>query len=178
MKEHNVYATPKSWDQQRVTTNCKRDGKYVLVPVGSDLPPRCVICNEPALTPIKKRKVYWHHPAWYLLILFNILIYAIVGLIVRKRAEVSPGLCLEHTARRKRRILLATLSIVLMLILGLYAMAHDFGQVSIIALVASVVILIVAAVASQLVIASEITKTTIKLKGCKEPFLIGVENEE
>ena len=48
--------------------------------------------------PVKKRKVYWHHPAWYLLLLAYGVGYALV-LFFRRKAEVSPGLCARRSAR-------------------------------------------------------------------------------
>ncbi len=45
-------------------------------------------------------KLAWHHAGWYLLVLFNVVIYAVVGIIVRKRAEIHVGLCALHQRRR------------------------------------------------------------------------------
>ena len=42
--------------------------------------------------PTKMRKVYWHHPGVYALILINLIVYAIVAAIVRKRADTESGL--------------------------------------------------------------------------------------
>lgn len=179
MSEHNVYAAPKSWGHEVTNTSgCRRDGKYVLVPVGSDLPHRCIICNAPAVTPIKKRKVYWHHPAWYLLIPLNILLYAVIGLIVRKKAEVSPGLCQEHHDKRKKKLIVLPILAVLALFAWAFAMPQDSGLFVAILPVAFFVILIAVVIASQLVVATKISTTDIKLKGCKEPFLASIEVEK
>ena len=95
----NPYAPPTA-SLEPVREGVWRDGKSVVLRPGSPLPPRCFKCNAPVETPAKKRKVYWHHPALYLLVLVNILIYAIVALIVRKKAEVDPALCPAHAKRR------------------------------------------------------------------------------
>src|SRR5579872_5285818 len=78
-----------------------RDGAVLVLSREASLPPRCVRCNEPADEPTKSRKVYWHSPWLYLLILFNLIIYAIVAAIVRKKAVVAPGLCSAHKKRRR-----------------------------------------------------------------------------
>ncbi len=67
------------------------------------LPGRCVKCNTHTDERLK-RKLTWHHPALYLLILASILIYAIVALVVRKTATVDVGFCPEHLAARKRHL--------------------------------------------------------------------------
>ena len=67
------------------------------------LPSRCVKCN--AYTDERlKRKLTWHHPALYLLILASILIYAVVAMVVRKTATVNIGFCPDHLAARKKHL--------------------------------------------------------------------------
>jgi hypothetical protein len=177
MNEANPYAAPRSWGQDNVSSNCTREGKYVVIPVGSDLPPRCVKCNAPAVTPVKKRTVYWHHPGWYLLILINILVYAVVALIARKKAKVSPGLCQQHAAIRKRNITLWLVAALVVVVAVPYLSAHGLEQAIPILMLLALIALIMAALSSQLVTASKITNTTIKLKGCKEPFLESLDHE-
>lgn len=175
MNDINPYATPRSWGEENVSTDCTREGKYVIVPIGSDLPPRCIKCNAPALTPVKKRTVYWHHPGFYLLILINIIVYAVVALIARKKAKVSPGLCQEHATERKWKIALLLIGALLMLIASPFIHIQGMEALGPILMVLSFIPLVIAVVSSQLVVASKITKTDIKLRGCKEPFLQSLE---
>ena len=72
------------------------------------LPDRCVKCNAPTadLRPWR-RDLYWHHPAYYVLILPGVLIYALVAMAVRKKVTISGGLCDEHRKRRAKNIALA-----------------------------------------------------------------------
>lgn len=67
------------------------------------LPGRCVKCNAYAEERLK-RKLTWHHPALYLLIIVSVLIYAIVAMVVRKTATVNVALCPEHFAARKKHL--------------------------------------------------------------------------
>lgn len=78
-----------------------RDDDRVIVAHGAAFPHRCVKCNEPSVEPHKMRKVYWHHPGLYLLFLLYVFIYIVVALIVRKKAEIDPGLCAEHLRKRR-----------------------------------------------------------------------------
>jgi hypothetical protein len=75
MSEQNIYAPPRVKMGEIRESECTRDGKHVIVPTGSDLPPRCICCNAPAELPAKSVKVYWHSSFYYLLIPVNILLY-------------------------------------------------------------------------------------------------------
>ena len=68
-------------------------------------PDRCVRCNALVNGYRLKRTLYWHPPAYYLLILLNLLVYAIVAMCVRKKAVVQIGLCEKHRVRRQWGIL-------------------------------------------------------------------------
>ncbi len=88
-----------------------REGKRLVATTGLDrtvrLPPRCVRCNADTDFGRGWRKtLYWHHPAYYLLILPGVLIYALVAMGVRKKVTVDAGLCPAHRAARRNRILI------------------------------------------------------------------------
>ncbi|MGH8062515.1 MAG: hypothetical protein ACREO7_10965 [Pseudoxanthomonas sp.] len=100
----NPYAPPAaSLQAEAVIAEGKywREGKQLVVRDQCKLPARCIKCGAAAPLAAKPRKFYWHSPAWYLLILLSILIYAIAALIVRKKVEVTLGLCAGHSQRRK-----------------------------------------------------------------------------
>jgi hypothetical protein len=104
------YATPKPFD---LPTAAWREGNLVVVPIGSDLPPRCVKCNGPAAPKYTRRsKLTWFHPAYYfillpcltlILALPMLLIYSVVITVVGKRIWVAVGLCKRHGWRVRRR---------------------------------------------------------------------------
>ncbi len=50
------------------------------------------------------RKLAWHSPVWYLLILVSILLYIIVALIIRHTATIQVGYCDMHRSKRRRAI--------------------------------------------------------------------------
>ena len=100
MSEFNPYAPSKASLAGRtsapaVDTEVKvwRDGKTVVTLLDASLPARCVKCNEPAEHPTKVRTLYYVHPAVYLTFFAGLLILLIVYLIVRKKADVDPGMC-------------------------------------------------------------------------------------
>ena len=100
-----AYATPTPYVYQPAM-NAWRDGPILIVRSLTSLPGRCVKCNADVTDqPGSKRltqKLAWHHPALFLLILAGILIYAIVALIVQKKATVELSLCPVHNAKRTR----------------------------------------------------------------------------
>jgi hypothetical protein len=73
-EEFNPCAPPSSSVEFVPEGGAWRDGEVVVLDRKGLLPPRCVKCNEPAEEPVRTSKVYWHHPAIYLMVLLNILI--------------------------------------------------------------------------------------------------------
>jgi hypothetical protein len=77
-----------------------REGDKLVVWRGAVLPPLCVKCGRPSSGAPLRKTFYWHSSGWYLLILVNILVYAIGALIVRNRFDLALPLCEEHRRRR------------------------------------------------------------------------------
>ncbi|MBL8851722.1 MAG: hypothetical protein JNG89_18720, partial [Planctomycetaceae bacterium] len=77
-----------------------RQGKLLVVRKGAALPPRCIKSNQPAEVTLK-RTLYWHHPAIYLVILVNLLVYAVVAISVRKKAVLDVRLSQAWASRRR-----------------------------------------------------------------------------
>ncbi len=75
------------------------------------LPNRCIKSNV-ATEERLKRKLYWHHPALYLLLVANLLIYALVAAIVNKTAVIQVPLSAPYKKRRIRNMLIAWLSVI------------------------------------------------------------------
>jgi len=78
-----------------------RDGKLLVARDGTLFPDRCVRCNEPTEGYRFRKTFYWHSPSWYALLLLNILIYAILAYVVRKKASFELTLCARHRSRRQ-----------------------------------------------------------------------------
>jgi hypothetical protein len=150
-----------------------RDGNVLITLVDSEMPHRCVKCNEPADEPTKKRRVYWHHSALYLLVI-SPLIYAIVALVVRKKASVSAGLCTVHKNRRRNALIFGWTGT----IVGLLFLGHGSGSGSptagaqmLVGILAILVSIIVGMIFARVVYAKKIDKTYVRLKGCGVAFL-------
>lgn len=98
----NPYAPPAAELRTATDEHCWRDGKLVVLRAGHDLPPRCVCCNAAATPVSRPRRLSWHTPWLYLLILLNILIYIVVALLARRTVKLHPALCPRHARERRR----------------------------------------------------------------------------
>ena len=165
----NPYSPPKAALEARAAGGYRREGKEAVLPPGGTLPPRCVKCNEAALQPMKPRKLYWHHPGWFLLVFVNVLIYIIVALIVRRRAEVTYGVCAKHRLRRRVFIAVGWIGFVLSLMVIVVNPLAGLGGVLVAALAGII--------GSRLAYPSRITKEEVRLRGCGEAFLASLESD-
>jgi hypothetical protein len=158
--------------ETRPAPDCWREDDVLVMRTGSALPERCVKCNAPAIKPIKTTTFYWHHPGWYLLILFYVFLYVIVALIVRRKAKAAIGACAKHRMRRRIFMGVGWGG----LILGIAAFsAGDIG------VALGLTIILIAAIAgivgSRFVYPTRITDTEMRLKGCGEAFLASLALE-
>ncbi|HUI58580.1 MAG TPA: hypothetical protein VLX90_00065 [Steroidobacteraceae bacterium] len=151
-----------------------REGKVLVLQPDAALPARCVKCNGAAEEPTKTRRVYWHHPAVYLLILLNMLIYLIVALIVRKRASVAPGLCTAHKKRRLVGLILAWGGLFAGLALMFASIGNGSGNPGIMVALGLLLMLfaaLVGIIATRVVYAKRIDQDYVRLRGCGAQFL-------
>ena len=148
-----------------------RSKKDLVVSHGAEMPDRCVRCNAPAQGRRLKRRLYWHHPAIYLLILCSLLIYIIVALVVRKRAEVEIGLCQQHLVKRKRDIALSWALAILGVALIVGSISFENGWAGLAGGIVLLGALIYAAVATPIVSAKRIDKDHLWMRGACREFL-------
>jgi hypothetical protein len=152
-----------------------RDGAILVAALNAQLPDRCVKCNGSAAEPTKTRKVFWHHPAVYLLVLINVLIYAVVGVMVRKKVLVAAGLCAAHQKRRRVGLMVAwsgfAAGMAGLLVIATEAGNRSLDAVGVIAVVAMLPAILVGMRMARVVYARKIDKEYSWLKGCGPEFL-------
>lgn len=176
MDKHNPYAPSRASLAGAATTPVEgggsawRDGTVLVLSPEATLPHRCVKCNEPAEEPTKSRKVYWHNPWVYALVLINLLIYAVVAVIVRKKAVISPGLCSAHKTRRRVGIAIAWALLLVGVALLMMGVRSGPGAVA-----GGLLLMLVAALVStsvtRILRAKRIDARYVRLKGCGTAFL-------
>lgn len=150
------------------------EDRKIILPRHAVLPTiRCIKCNEPSDGQPLKRKLAWHSPFVYLLLLLNALIYLIVALIVRKKAVVHVGLCDKHRSQRTLCLVLSTVLIVLPIVATMLALALDIRPqfYLITCLVGLIVGLIVIAIGTKVITPCFIDDQFVHIKGAGRPYL-------
>lgn len=154
-----------------------REGKKTLVMhKTAEMPNRCVKSNQPS-TRYLKRKLSWHHPGWYaLIVVCNMIIYVIAALIVRKTATIYVGLSEEWFARRQRAILISwTLSLLGIALMVTGIALVDTSEFAIAMLPLGVILLlgglIYGMVKARIVAVKKIKDDHIWLNGCCAEYL-------
>ena len=108
MSSENPYAAPEASNPVNNEAYVDHSSYYVndgtlFIRHGAELPYFCVITGE-KMTDTKRQKqsLFWASPWWALLILLNLLIYAIVYICVRKKFDVRYSI--SPKALKQRRI--------------------------------------------------------------------------
>ena len=148
-----------------------RQGQTLVMGQDAELPDRCVKCNAPANGGKLRRNLYWHHPALYLLIFLNLLIYLIVALIVRKRAKISVGTCEKHRSSRARAIAAAWIMVVVGIGMTVAGFSAPIGWLAFVGILVILAGAIYGAVRSRIVTARRIDKEHVWLNGVCGPYL-------
>jgi hypothetical protein len=175
MQTFNPYEAPQSAFADTSTESDERygpwrDGSALVTLRDSHLPGRCVKCNAPGQTRLRKI-YYWHSGGWYLLILFNLVIYAIVAMIVRKKCRLEASLCEQH-ARRRSRLIGSTFAclggFVLALVLGV---VNDSGPLFLLAGVAVLAAIVLGIIAGRTLYPTRIGERYARFGGSGREFL-------
>jgi hypothetical protein len=150
-----------------------RDGKTLVMNREAALPARCVKCGEPVAALSLKRKLTWHSPWWYVLVLVNLLIYALVAVIISKRATIQVGLCDRHRGRRKLLMISAWLLVAAAIVMFFLAAGVNANSGLWVALgvLGLLVAGILGVIASRVVLPKRITKERIWLTGIHPSIL-------
>lgn len=103
-----------------------RDDKTLVMTKDAELPDQCVKCNAPAHGFKLKRKLSWHHPAIYVVLLVAWIIYLVLAMALSKRATVFFGLCPEHLKRRRTFLTIGWIMFALGLIIPVLAFSNEY----------------------------------------------------
>jgi hypothetical protein len=130
-----------------------------------------VKCNAEVQGSLKKQKFYWHHPAWFALVLVNVIIYIVVAMIVRRSAEVSYGLCATHKRQRRRGVFIVVGGMFLSFGLIVVGIASDLAALIPIAILGFLVSIVIGIVRGRTLLPVRIDKSGAQFKGCGEAYL-------
>jgi hypothetical protein len=154
-----------------------RDGKVLVATKTAVFPDRCVKCNAPAEGYRLKRQLYWHHPAIWLLLLCNLLIFVVVALIVRKSAQYRIGVCPVHRGRRRNAILIGWGGLLLGIALIVVAVMQQSEIPAIVGVVVLVAATIYGVTVSQIISPKRIDNRYAWIRGAGPEFLDSIEAE-
>lgn len=145
-----------------------RDGNAVVAVRDRAFPLRCVKCNAPVQKQaMHERMFYWHTPWLYLLILLNILIYAIVAVVVRKKTRHDVALCRPHLRRRRIFIAIGWSGLVAPFIGA--ALSPDIGVM--VGLLLAFVLILSGIFGSRVITAGKIDGRHVRFTGCGKAFV-------
>ena len=153
-----------------------RDGKFLTVRDGAELPEVCLLTNEPADERAWRRKVRiaWTPPWVFLLLLVNLIVLLVVMLVTQKKAKITYSL---SAASRSRIVFRRSIGFVLFLgFIGAIAFGimSDSEAAAGIAFAAGLVSLIAALVFFMIANPVKVLKFKngwFRIKGCSEDFL-------
>jgi hypothetical protein len=168
----NRYAPPKAVVEDRGDdAGMWREGKLLVLRKDAHFPDRCIKCNAPSVAPKRRRRLTWHSPWLYLLLFLAVLLYAIVAMLVQKRAVVELGLCERHQKRVLWGRLIGWGGLALELLLVGAAISTNDPAYGVAALFVLLPWTIASIVVNRLVLAQRIDDQFVRLKGCGPEFL-------
>jgi hypothetical protein len=148
-----------------------RSKRELVTSLNPILPPRCVKCNAPTETPPMKRNLYWHHPALYLVVLVNVIIYVIIAMLVRKRTVAMVSVCRRHRSARRNALLIGWGLELAALALVIGGAANEWTWMVLMGGGAFLGGLIYGLARGRLVFARKIDKEHVWMGGCGSEFL-------
>ena len=180
--EVNPYAAPKDLSVVPMMADTLlffRDGRFLTVRDGAELPDSCMVTNKPAQADHwrKRVRIVWTPPWVFITIFVHIVITLILSLLLRKKAMITYSLCRSVRARIVRRRILAGLLLVAAPALMVAAFLGDGDPLTGIMLASGFASLIVGLI--MLFIANPIKVLKhrggwFRLKGCSAEFLQGL----
>ena len=181
--EFNPYAPPKTDPMSKLAIESElggdgfywREGAVLVVRHMVTLPRRCIKCNDEADGPPYVKKLSWHPPGWYILVVLSLWLYVLIYFFVRHKGVVEVSLCSEHRQRRRTMITVAWgLALLGFVTIG-FAVNLESAALGFTAFGLIVTGLIVGAFGSRLLWPQRIDSSMMWLKGAGEPYLASLE---
>jgi hypothetical protein len=172
-QQANPYAAPKAKIEAVADEGLAlwRDGKILVCRREAEFPGRCVKCNEPAEFEKERFKLNWHASGWYILVLLNVIIYAVIAAIVRKRATIWVGLCESHKRRRMLSRVIGWGGFAAIIAFFFLGISRDMGWMAAAAGLAFLPWAFASVLLSPQIRAARIDKEVLRVRGCGRDFL-------
>jgi len=155
-----------------VSSGIWRDGKTLVMTKEAFLPDRCVKCSGPANGYRLRKRLSWHEPILYAVIVIAVLLYLILAMALSKRATVEFGLCPDHVRRRRNSLLIGWASFLLGLIIPVLGFTYDYAAIGLLGILLFLAAIIWLAIAYKVANVKRIDDRYVWLTGINEQFLL------
>lgn len=148
-----------------------RDRSTLVMSKEASLPDHCVKCNASANGLRVKRRLSWHHPAIYLVILVAWIIYVVLALVLRKQATVYLGLCPEHYQRRRNLLIIGWVLLAIGLVSPVVGFSSDYPAVGLFGILILFISIIWLVIINRIVTVKKIDDRFVWLNGINADYL-------
>jgi hypothetical protein len=178
--DYNPYAAPQTDTPFLATVDeggkqsIWRDGRFVMIPHGAEIPPRCWRCNSREIEGQWKCQLTWFPPVYLLLLLLGVFPLLLVIFFVQRRATFALSLCAGHARRRRRHLLIAVtigLAGFVSMVHGALSLSPDNGRFIGVGLLAIFAAILYGGIMVNLVSPRLIDKYIARVTGAGRPFL-------
>jgi hypothetical protein len=151
-----------------------REGRTLVALRDAVLPDRCVRCGEPGDGEPIRRRLYWHHPAIYLLLLFWVIPYIVVALAVRRTSTLTMSVCARHRRIRRRALWAAWALLGAAIVDAVAAIALGSAALGVLVPVLVLAALVAGIGGRSLLLGGRIDERIVRAHGAGRGFLRGV----
>ncbi|TNF98857.1 MAG: hypothetical protein EP297_07050 [Gammaproteobacteria bacterium] len=177
MNNDNPYAAPESnVVNLSGDTGIWQQKKLLIIDKDTELPDRCIKCNQPAHGYRKRKRLDYYHPIALIAIILLIFIFwpvaLILALIFRRSVTIEYGLCIKHR-RRLLTLALSALGLLILSIIGAIASVRVGTQAEIllpVSITAFLLALIPAMLHAYFLRSGKIDTSFIRIKGTGKAF--------
>lgn len=148
-----------------------REGSTLVMSKDASLPDQCVKCDAPANGFRLTRRLSWHHPALFLLLLLAWILYLILALVLRKQATVALGLCQEHYQRRKKLMTIGWVLFAIGLISPVVGFSTDYPGIGLLGILLLLVSIVWLSIVTRVVTVKKIDDHFVWLNGINKNYL-------
>jgi hypothetical protein len=170
---HDPYAAPAARVIEPMSSDLRIAGRCLVARRDANLPPICIITAEPQRAPgtTRTKKLYWHASWVYLLILVNILVFAVVGLILRRSARITYSISPAARRERNRRTWISVGVFLGGIVLLLAGANTDQAALMLVGPLASLAGLLLLGLWCRVVWAERIEGDFVHLRGISDPAM-------
>lgn len=177
--DFNPFAPPKSEVSGKIPEGVNptsslyfwREKNQLVVRKGAIPPRRCIKCNEEPAEPPYHKKVSWHRPFWFILVVLSLWLYILVYFFVRYKGEIEVSLCEKHKSKRRFWMAFSWILGIASLVSVIGGFSQNLPVLGLVGLVGILVAIVTAIVQTRLLIPTKMDESTMWFKGACPEYL-------